>query len=317
VTRFLLTRIGLLVLGLVLASVLIFLTLRILPGDVAQVIGGTDATPAQLAALRQQLGLGEPLWQQYLDWTGGILRGDLGKSLVTGSPVAQQLGQKLEVTLPLAGLSLLFGLVLGVPLGVVSAIRHRTIGGFALNAAAQTFAAVPIVFAGVLLIWLFALTLKALPTLGFPLDGWAEPGRALDALVLPALSIALVEGAVVLRFTRSATLEALSQDYVRTAAAKGMTRTRAIIAHGLPNVLLSVVSVIGIQIAGLIVGAVVVEQLFQLPGVGRMLVSDVGNRDLVKVQSELLVLTALILVVGTAVDIVHRLLDPRLREQRA
>ena len=313
--RFLITRIALLVVGLAVASILIFLTLRVLPGDVAQVIGGTQASPAQVAALRADLGLDRPIWQQYLDWAGGILHFDLGRSLITHTPVADELGQKLQVTLPLAGLSLLFGLVLGVPLGVVSALRHRTVGGFVLSAAAQAIAAVPVVFAGVLLIVLLALTLKLLPTQGFPLDGWAEPGRALQALILPALTIALVEGAVVLRFTRSAALEALGQDYVRTAASKGMTTTRALVTHGLPNVLLSVVSVLGIQIAGLIVGAVIVEQLFQLPGVGRMLVSDVGNRDFTKVQSELLALTALILIVGTAVDIAHRLIDPRERER--
>ncbi|GAA4165199.1 ABC transporter permease [Gryllotalpicola daejeonensis] len=313
--RFLLTRIALLVVGLAVASILIFFTLRVLPGDVAQVIGGTQASPAQVAAIRTELGLDRPIWQQYGDWIGGLVRLDLGRSLITHTPVADELGQKLQVTLPLAGLSLLFGLVIGVPLGVVSALRHRKVSGFLLSGAAQAVAAVPVVFAGVLLIVVFALTLKALPTQGFPLDGWREPGRALQALILPALTIALVEGAVILRFTRSAALEALGQDYVRTAASKGMTTTRALITHGLPNVLLSVVSVIGIQIAGLIVGAVIVEALFQLPGVGRMLVSDVGNRDFTKVQSELLVLTALILVVGTAVDITHRLIDPRERER--
>lgn len=314
-TRFLLTRVALLVVGLAVASMLIFFTLRVLPGDVAQVIGGTQASPAQVAAIRSELGLDRPIWVQYGEWIGGVVRFDLGRSLITQTSVASQIGQKLEVTLPLAGLSLLFGLIVGVPLGVVSAIKHRSAGGFVISAVAQAVAAVPIVFAGVLLIVLLALTLKVLPTQGFPLDGWHEPGRSLQALILPALTIALVEGAVILRFTRSAALEALGQDYVRTAAAKGMTTTRALITHGLPNVLLSVVSVIGIQIAGLIVGAVIVEQLFQLPGVGRMLVSDVGNRDLTKVQGELLVITALILIVGTAVDIVHRLVDPRERER--
>jgi peptide/nickel transport system permease protein len=166
----------------------------------------------------------------------------------------------------------------------------------------------------VLLILLLGSALHLLPVQGFPLDGWQEPGRAIASLILPALTIGVVEGAVVLRFTRSATLDALGQDHVRTAAAKGMTLTRALVTHGLPGVLLSVVSVIGIEIAALLVGAVIVETLFQLPGVGRMLVTDVANRDLVKVQSELLVLTGLILVVGTAVDVLHRVIDPRQRE---
>lgn len=312
--RFLATRAVLLLVGLLVAAALIFAALRILPGDVAQVIGGTQASAEQVARIRAQLGLGEPIVTQFLDWIGGILRLDLGRSLVTNTPVASELAEKLQVTLPLAGLSLVFGLGLGIPLGVLSAVLHRRPAGFLVSAAAQLVAAVPVVFAGVLLILLLGSWLRLLPVQGFPLDGWEQPGRAFASLILPALTIGVVEGAVVLRFTRSATLDAIGQDHVRTAAAKGMTLNRALVTHGLPGVLLSVVSVIGIEIAALLVGAVIVETLFQLPGVGRMLVTDVANRDLVKVQSELLVLTGLILVVGTVVDVVHRLVDPRQRE---
>ncbi len=312
--RFLATRVLLLLVGLLVAAALIFATLRILPGDVAQVIGGTQASAAQVARIREQLGLDQPVLAQFLDWVGGLLHLDLGRSLVTGTPVASELGQKLEVTLPLAGLSLAIGLGLGIPLGVVSAALHRRAGGFVISALAQLVAAVPVVFAGVLLILLLGSWLRLLPVQGFPQGGWAEPGRAVASLILPALTIGVVEGAVVLRFTRSATLDAIGQDHVRTAAAKGMTLTRALVTHGLPVVMLSVLSVIGLEIAALLVGAVIVETLFQLPGVGRMLITDVANRDLVKVQSELLVLTALILVVGTLVDVLHRVIDPRQRE---
>jgi peptide/nickel transport system permease protein len=315
VLRFVATRVVLLALGLLVAAALIFLTLRVLPGDVAQVVGGTRASAEQVARIRTELGLDRPIPLQFLDWIGGLLHGDLGRSLVTGTPVAAELGAKLTVTLPLAALSLLLGLGLGIPLGVLSAVLHRRVGGFLIAAAAQAIAAVPVVFAGVLLILLLGAWLHLLPVQGFPLDGWQQPGRAVASLVLPALTIGIVEGAVVLRFTRSATLEALGQDHVRTAAAKGMTLTRALLTHGLPGVLLSVISVVGLEIAALLVGAVIVETLFQLPGVGRMLVTDVANRDLVKVQSELLVLTGLILVVGMLVDVVHRVLDPRLRER--
>jgi len=315
VLRFVAIRVALLVLGLLVAAVLIFLTLRVLPGDVAQVIGGTRATAEQVARIRTGLGLDRPIPVQFLDWIGGVLHGDLGRSLITGTPVATELGAKLAVTLPLAGLSLVLGLGLGIPLGVLSAVLHRRVGGFLIAAAAQAVAAVPVVFAGVLLVLLLGAWLHLLPVQGFPLDGWREPGRAFASLILPALTIGVVEGAVVLRFTRSATLEALGQDHVRTAAAKGMTMTRALVTHGLPGVLLSVIAVIGLEIAALLVGAVIVESLFQLPGVGRMLVTDVANRDLEKVQSELLVLTGLILVVGAVVDVLHRVLDPRLREQ--
>lgn len=313
-TRFVLSRLVLLVIGLLVASALIFFTLRLLSGNVAQVIAGTQSSPAQIAAITKSLGLDRPLPVQYGSWLAGILHGDLGASLVTGSPVSQQLLQKLSVTLPLAGLSLVIGLLLGIPLGVVSALRRRKVSGTVISVVAQAFAAVPAVWGGMILIAVFAVAIRILPTQGYPSNGWAEPGQALRSLVLPALTIGVIEGAVLLRFTRSATLGALDDDYVRTAASKGLTRTQAVIRHGLPNVMLSVVSVLGVQIAALIVGAVLVEQLFNLPGVGRMLVSDVGVRDLTKVQGELLALTGLVLLVGFVVDLVHRAVDPRLRE---
>ena len=313
-TRFLLGRTALFALGLVVASVLIFATLRLLPGDVAQAIAGTTGSPAQVAALREQLGLDRPIVAQYLDWAAGLLRLDLGESLVTGSPVAGEIGEKLGVTLPLAGLSLVFGLLIGVPAGVWAAARHRRPVGLVVGVGSQLLAAVPAVWLGMLLIALFAVTLGWLPTQGWPLDGWQDPGRALRSLVLPALTIGIIEGAVLLRFTRSAAIGALDQDYVRAAAAKGMTLDRALLRHGLPNVMLSVVSVLGLQVVGLVVGAVVVEQLFTLPGLGRMLVTDVGRRDLTKVQGELMTLTAIVLFVGLLVDVAHRRLDPRLRE---
>ena len=313
-TRFLLGRTALFVLGLVVASVLIFATLRLLPGDVAQAIAGTTGSPAQVAALREQLGLDRPIVVQYLDWAAGLLRLDLGESLVTGSPVAGEIAEKLGVTLPLAGLSLVFGLLIGVPAGVWAAARHRRPVGLVVGVGSQLLAAVPAVWLGMLLIALFAVTLGWLPTQGWPLDGWQDPGRALRSLVLPALTIGIIEGAVLLRFTRSAAIGALDQDYVRAAAAKGMTLDRALLRHGLPNVMLSVVSVLGLQVVGLVVGAVVVEQLFTLPGLGRMLVTDVGRRDLTKVQGELMTLTAIVLFVGLLVDVAHRRLDPRLRE---
>jgi peptide/nickel transport system permease protein len=314
VIRYALTRLGLLLLGLAVASALIFLSLRVLPGDVAQLIAGTQSTPEQVAALRESLGLDVPLWTQYLDWIGGLLRGDLGTSLVTGESVAAELLDKARVTVPLAVMSLTVALLIGIPLGVLSALGRRTAGGTALSVASQALAAVPVVWAGMLLVVVFAVWLGWLPPQGFPRAGWNDPGAAFRALVLPALTIGVVEGAMLLRFVRSATLQALGQDYVRTAAAKGLTRTRALVRHGLPNVGLSVITVLGLQIAGIIVGAVVIEQLFTLPGVGRMLVADVAARDLPKVQGELLALTGFVLLVGFVVDLVHRLIDPRQRE---
>ncbi|WP_308493351.1 ABC transporter permease [Microbacterium terrisoli] len=313
-TRYALTRLALLLVGLFVASALIFFTLRVLPGDVAQLIAGTNSTPAQVEAIRADLGLDTPLTSQYLSWIGGVLHGDFGRSLLTGSPVWDQLVQKAQVTVPLGLLAMSIALVIAVPLGVLSAILRGRAGGTSLNVASQAIAAVPVVWAGMMLVVVFAVWLGWLPAQGFPRAGWQQPGLALRALLLPALTIGLVEGAMLLRFVRSATLQAVGQDFVRTAAAKGLTRNQALIRHGLPNMALSVITVLGLQVAGIIVGSVVIEQLFSLPGIGRMLVADVGNRDLIKVQGELLVLTGFVLIVGFVVDLVHRAIDPRQRE---
>lgn len=312
--RYALTRGALLVLGLVVASVLIFATLRVLPGDVAQLIAGTSASPAQVEAIRVRMGLDRPLPLQYLDWASGVLRGDLGVSLRTNTPVARELAEKAEVTIPLGLIALVIALVIALPLGVLSAVRRRHRDGTALSVGAQAVAAVPVVWAGMMLVVVFAGWLDWLPAQGFPRNGWADPGRAFSSLLLPALTIGMVEGAMLMRFVRSATLQAMSQDYVRTAAAKGLTRMQALVRHGLPGVGLSIISVLGLQIAGIVVGAVVIEQLFTLPGIGRMLVADVDLRDLPKVQGELLVLTGVVLVIGFAVDVLHRAIDPRQRE---
>lgn len=312
--RYALTRLALLLLGLFVASALIFLTLRVLPGDVAQLIAGVNATPEQLAAIRERLGLDEPLWSQYAGWLGGILTGDLGASQLTGKPVVDELIEKAEVTVPLGLLAMAIALLIALPFGVLSAMRRGHADGTALNVGAQAIAAVPVVWAGMMLVIVFAVWLGWLPAQGFPRSGWADPAQAVRSLLLPALTIGVIEGAMLLRFVRSATLQAVGQDYVRTAAAKGLTRTQALLRHGLPNVGLSIITVLGLQVAGIIVGAVVIEQLFGLPGIGRMLVTDVGNRDLPKVQGELLVLTGFVLVVGFIVDLVHRLIDPRQRE---
>lgn len=312
--RYTLTRLALLVVGLVVASVLIFLALRVLPGDIATLIAGTNSTPAQIAAIRSQLGLDEPLFAQFADWIGGIARGDLGTSLRTGSTVASEIADKAQVTVPLGIMALTVAVVFSVPLGVLSAMRRSRPDGTALSVGAQALAAVPVVWAGMMLVVVFAVWLGWLPAQGFPRSGWQTPWLAFRALILPAITIGIVEGAMLMRFVRSATLQAVGQDYVRTAAAKGLTRNQALVRHGLPSVGLSVITVLGLQIAGIIVGAVIIEQLFSLPGIGRMLVADVAARDLPKVQGELLVLTSFVLIVGFVVDLVHRVIDPRQRE---
>lgn len=313
--RYAITRLLLLALGLLVASAVIFAALRILPGDVAQMIAGTEGTAAQVAAIREELGLERPLAQQYVEWIGGVLTGDLGSSLLTGASVASELATKAQVTVPLGALSLIIALALAVPLGVISAVRRGRVSGTALSVVAQVLAAVPVVWAGLMLVVVFAIALDWLPAQGFPRAGWQDPSAALRALILPAVTIGVVEGAMLMRFVRSATLQATGEDFVRTAAAKGLTRSQALVRHGLPAVGLSIITVLGLQIAGIVVGAVVIEQVFTLPGIGRMLVADVGERDLVMVQGELLVLTGFVLVVGFVIDLVHHAIDPRQRER--
>lgn len=297
-----------------MASLLIFLALRVLPGDVAQVIAGAEGTPEQVAQLRQELGLNEPLPVQYFSWIGGVVTGDMGTSLITNTKVVDELLEKAEVTIPLGLMAMAVALIIAVPLGIVSALRRNKFSGTALSVGAQGVAAVPVIWAGMVLILVFSLWLGWFRAQGFPRAGWEKPGEAFMALVLPAITIGIVEGAVLMRFVRSATLDAVTRDFVRTAAAKGLTRTQALLRHGLPSVGLSIITVLGLQVAGIVVGAVVIEKLFNLPGIGRMLIDDVGARDLPLVQGELLVLTAVVLLIGFAVDIVHRILDPRLRE---
>ena len=312
--RYTLTRGVLLIAGLLVSSVLIFLTLRVFPGDVAQLIAGTQASPATVEALREALGFNRPLIVQYGDWIGGVLTGDLGTSQLSGASVGAELAEKAQVTVPLGLMSLIIALLIAVPFGILSALWRGRASGTALSVTAQALAAVPVIWAGMMLIVVFAVWLGWLPAQGFPRGGWDHPWQAFRALILPALTIGVVEGAMLLRFVRSATLQARGQDFVRTAAAKGLSRNRALVQHGIPAVGLSIVTVLGLQVAGIVVGSVVIEQLFTLPGIGRMLVADVGTRDLIKVQSELLVLTGLVLVIGFIVDLVHHFVDPRQRE---
>lgn len=312
-TRFIVGRAALLVVGWLLASVLIFVTLRILPGDVAQVIGGTQASPEKVAAIREALGLNRSLLAQYFEWIGSVLRFDLGTSVLTGADIGSALAEKSQVTLPLTLFSLLIALAVALPLGVFAAYQRHTALGQLVSASSVLVSAIPVVWAGLLGTLVLSTWLGWLPSQGFPIDGWGDPARALRSLVLPALTIGLIEGAILFRFVRSATLRALDADHVRTAMAQGNTRLRALLTQGLPGVGLSIVSMLGLQAAALLVGAVVVEQLFSLPGLGSMLVTDVGNRDLTKVQSTLLVLTGVILALGALVDVIHRIIDPRMK----
>jgi peptide/nickel transport system permease protein len=313
VTLFLLRRLGLLVVAFFVTSVVVFLLLRLLPGDLAAVVGGTDAPPERIEALRETLGLNRPLVTQYLDWIGGILSGDFGTSALNGASVTDELRQKMEVSAPLVIASTVLSILVAVPLGIVAGARHRKVDGVALSVVSQLGIALPTFWVGLMLIILFAVHWQILPAQGFPTDGWSDPAMAIRSLVLPTITLALAQGAVLMRFVRSATLDVLHQEYIRTARAKGLTRTQALFRHGLRNASLPIVSILGVQVASLIAGVVVIERVFALPGVGQMLLKDVNSRDLVKVQGTVLLIAGIVLVIGFVVDVLHRLADPRLR----
>ncbi|WP_167142753.1 ABC transporter permease [Canibacter zhoujuaniae] len=310
------SRLAFLLGGWFLASLLIFFTLRLLPGDVAQIIGGTQASSARIAEIRTNLGLDRPLLTQYFDWISAFITGDLGTSLVSRTPVAEQLLEKAGVTLPLVLISSIVMLVIAVPLGIFTAYRAGRPLADATATTAYAAAALPAVWVALLLILIFSSWLNIFPSQGFPARGWADPLNAIYSLLLPGITIGLIEAAILFRFIRSATLSALHSEPLRTGMSFGMTRSTALIRYGLPQVGLSLIGTLGVQLAGLVVGAVVIEQIFTLPGVGTMLVSDINSRDLAKVASTLMVITGFILLLGTVMDTLAQLLDPRLRERK-
>jgi peptide/nickel transport system permease protein len=308
----LLERTGVLLASLAVSSVLVFGFMAVLPGDPARVALGVNASDEAVAQLRQQFGLDRSLVTQYADWLGGLLRGDFGTSYVSKVAIGPQVFDRLQVTLWLVGTSMVIALVVAVPAGTVMAARHRRISGLALSAISQLGVAVPAFLAGILLIMVFAVKLGWLPA-----NGWTppaqDPGMFVRQLILPALSLGLVQGAVLTRYVRSAVLDVLREDYLRTARAKGLRPFPALWRHGLRNAAVPVVTVLGLQLATLLIGAVVVERVFVIPGLGSLLLDGVSNRDLLLVQDVVMLLVVAVLVVNFVVDLLYLALDPRLR----
>lgn len=305
-------RFGLLLVALLVASVIIFCLLRLIPGDLAATIGGIEASPERLDSIREDLGLNRPLIAQYFDWIGKVVTGDFGRSALTNSTVTSQLGEKLTITAPLVLASTVLSLAVAIPLGVFAAMRHRKLDGLGLSALGQLGVAVPQFLVGIGLIAVLAGR-WGLPSQSFPRRGWEDPVQAIRSLVLPTLTLAAAQGAILLRYVRASTLDVLNQDYIRTARSKGLSRVEALFAHGLRNASIPIVSVLGVQLASLIAGVVVIESVFSLPGVGLMLLKDIDNRDFDKVQGTILLIAVVVLVVGFLVDLAHHFIDPRLR----
>lgn len=310
--RYVARRLLTLIATLVAASLVVFALLSILPGSPAQVILGTQATPAAVKALTAQLGLDHPLWRQYLHWAHGLVTLNLGDSYISQLPIGHQIVQSLAVTAPLIGLGMVVGIVIAVPLGVAAALLRRRAAGAAITSVSQVGIAVPNFIAGLLLILVFAVKLGWLPASGF--TPWSQDGwLAFKSLVLPSIALGAVEGALLSRFVRSAVLDVLRSDYLRTARAKGLTRRQALVRHGFRNGAIPILTVLGLEIPSLIIGAVVIENVFTLPGVGTLLLQAVSNRDLLVVQDVVMLVAVAVLAANFFVDASYRLLDPRLR----
>jgi peptide/nickel transport system permease protein len=305
------TRLVGLVASLLGASVLVFVVVNVLPGDVAAVILGTSATPESLEALRHQMGLDQPGWLRYLAWVGGMLHGDFGTSLLSHAAVGELIVQKLSVSAPLALASAVVALVVSLPLGLLAGVRYRAVSGVLISALSLIGIAIPAFWAGLLLVTIFSIGLRLMPAGGF-VDWSDNPIGAARSLVLPSLALGLVQAAVLTRYIRSAVVDVQREDFIRTARAKGLTRHQALFRHGLRYAAIPFVTVLGIQLTSLLVGAVVIENVFVLPGLGRLLFQSVGNRDLIVVQDLVLLLTATVLVVNFTIDLLYRVLDPRI-----
>ncbi|MFG6081078.1 ABC transporter permease [Paracoccus litorisediminis] len=312
--RYLLRRTFVLALSLIAAGLVLFVLLRLLPGDPAAALLSVGADEAQIAAARAQVGSDQPIWVQLGMFLSDLARFDLGKSFVSGTPVLPEIAARLSVTLPLTVASFLLAVAIAVPLGIISALRADRWYGALLSAVSQLGIAVPVFWIGVLLIWLVAVKWRMLPASGFPMKGWQDFPGAFRALILPVLTISLVMSASLMRYVRSATLDVLGADYLRNARALGASFPRALIRHGIRNGAVPVISILGIELASTLLGAVVVERVFALPGLGSMLLLGIQQRDYPTVQGVLLVSTLLVLLIGFVADVVQRLIDPRLRE---
>ncbi|GGF49343.1 peptide ABC transporter permease [Azorhizobium oxalatiphilum] len=301
-----------LLLTLTVMSAAVFVVMEVVPGDPAAIQLGTSARPDTLAALRASMGLDQPALVRYLAWVGGMLHGDFGTSFTYGVPVAGLIAERLAVTLPLAVMAIVLSTLIAIPLGVLAAARHGKAADYGATLFAQLCLAVPNFWIGLLLIVVFAVGLGWFPAGGFP--GWsAGIGASLKALLLPALALALPQSAVLARVMRAAVLDVMGEEFVATARAKGLTRRATLWRHVVPNALVPVVTILGLQFSFLIAGAVLVENVFVLPGLGRLAFQALAQRDLLVIRDVVMFLAALVVVVNFLVDMAYLVLDPRLR----
>ncbi len=301
---------------LLVASAVIFAVLDILPGNAAEVMLGDTATPETLKALSTKLGLDRPPLQRYTDWMKGLATWKLGNSVSYDTPITELIAERLVVTVPLAVMAMLLTTVLALSLGLYAASRLNRAGDLGVMVASQLGIAIPNFWFAILLILLFAVKLQWFSAGGF--TGWDEdPWQAFMSLVLPAIALAVVQAAILTRITRSAVLDVLREDFVRSARAKGLSRRAVLWRHVLRNAFVPVLTVMGLQFASLLAGTIVVENVFSLPGLGRLVFQAIANRDLGVVQSVVMLLSAAVIVTNFIVDVLYAVVDPRLQAHAA
>lgn len=308
---FLLRRMVGFVCTLLAVSVVVFAVMNVLPGDPALTILGLDATDDALASLREQLGLNEPLLTRYVSWVWNALQGDFGISHSFRVPVSTLIAERLPMTVSLAVAGMIVTLTLALSLGIGAAAKHGRIGDWGVMFLSQLGIAVPAFWLSMLLVLLFAVNLRWLPPGGFA--GWSDPVAAMRSLILPTVALALVQSAVLARVTRSSALEVMRQDFVRTARASGLSRRRVLWRHVLPNALVPIVTIVGMQFAALVTGTIVIENVFYLPGLGRLIFQSIANRDLPTVQALVMLFAAIVVTANFVVDLLYVLIDPRLK----
>ena len=305
-------RLGSLCLSLIVASLVIFACIEIVPGDPASFMLGINAQPDTIQALRVELGLDQSLAQRYLGWVGGLLGGDMGTSYTYRTPVSDIVSDRLQVSLPLALYALMLTVVVAFPVGILAAARRGSVTDITVMGATQLGVAIPNFWFAILMVILFAINLRWFSAGGFP--GWdAGIFLAMKALTLPAIALALPQASILSRVMRSSLLDTLSEDYMRTARAKGLTRRQVLWRHALRNAMIPVLTIIGLQFAFLLAGAIIIENVFFLPGLGRLVFQAITQRDLIVVESVVMLLVFAVILVNFFVDIAYAWVDPRLR----
>ncbi|MFD3191261.1 ABC transporter permease [Sedimentitalea sp. HM32M-2] len=312
--RYSLKRLLSLLISLAVASLVIFVVIEVAPGDPASFMLGINAQPDTVAALRAELGLDVPKWQRYGDWVGGMLTGDFGTSYTYRTPVAEMIGDRLWVSLPLALYALTLSTLMAFPAGIYAAARRGRPGDVAVMGATQLGIAIPNFWFAMILVLIFAINLRWFSAGGFA--GWQDGLWAgMRSLTLPAIALALPQAAILARVMRSSLLDVLGEDYMRTARAKGLSRRQALWRHGVRNALIPVLTIIGLQFSFLLAGSIIIEQVFYLPGLGRLVFQSISSRDLIVVESVVMLLVFSVILVNFLVDLAYALVDPRLRSR--